>query len=131
MSDRLPPPSNESKTMTNAPPAADSRLRMLLADVGLAAIRDHRLANAAAIDQARQRLATRRQADAFTLLTTKPIASWTPEDHILFMDAVGENQAPAASPPPPLPRDGVLDIRMGTDPGRNGFECKIDPEIPF
>lgn len=116
--------------MNRPPMTPDSRLRALLADVGLATIRDLRLANAAAIEVARQGLAARRQAEAFTLLTTKPIAAWTPEDHILFMEAAGEHdQTPAQ--PTPLPRNGASNFRMGSDPGRTGIHRTIADEIPF
>lgn len=100
---------------------ADNRLRALLADVGLAAIRDHRLANAAAIEAARQRLNASRQAEAFTLLTVKPVAAWTAEDHILFMDAIGERDTSTPAPAEP--------VQIRTTPG--AFARRIDDEIPF
>ena len=74
-----------------------------------------------------------RQAAVGRLIAAKPDPrDWTAEEHVLFMDATGDDTVLPATPrPAPLPRDGVLDIRMGTDPGRNGFARKIDDEIPF
>lgn len=106
----------------------DNRLLELLAYVGLAAIRNGQLVHAAAIEATRRRLAVSREGDLHTILTTKPVAAWTPEDHILFMDVVGEH-IPALAQPAPLPVASAMPL--GSDLARHGIARTIDDEIPF
>ena len=74
-----------------------------------------------------------RQAAAGRLISAKPDPKdWTAEEHVLFMDATGDNTVLESVPHrAPRPYDGVPRILTDADLGRNALTPKTDPEIPF
>jgi glutamine synthetase type III len=100
-------------------------LQTSLATATLAQVLDYRYALADKIELARRHMAAEKHAAASTLLSTKAVKDWTPEDHLSFMDASGDHRMPS--------RIVAKHIGMNPPPAAksSGFGRNLDSEIPF